>query len=65
VPRYPYSSNEAAHDLSFALAFDGAAFDLRAGSSIFSHADEHDPPERFVGGSVAAWVQSFACDEAR
>ena len=55
---------QAAHDLSFALAFGGATLDVAPGSWVFAHADEHDAPERFVGLAVAARVQSFPHDLA-
>ena len=40
---------EAAHDVSSALSFGGAALVVVAGSGVVGHADEHDAPERFVG----------------
>ena len=36
---------QAAHDLSFALAFEGATGDVGAGSWVGGHAHEHDAPE--------------------
>ena len=54
---------QAADDLSFALALSGSSGDVGAGAGVGGHADEHDAPERFVGESVAARVEPFACDE--
>ncbi|MFT6762699.1 MAG: hypothetical protein ACJAXA_001350 [Candidatus Aldehydirespiratoraceae bacterium] len=48
---------QATHDLSFALAFEGAASDVGAGSRVGRHADHDDWPEHFVGGSVTARVE--------
>ncbi len=54
---------QAAHDLSFALAFEGAASDVGAGSRVGRHSDHDDAPERFVGDPVTARVEPFALDE--
>ena len=54
---------QAAHDLSFALAFEGAASDVGAGPRLGRHSDHDDSLERFVGDPVTARVQPFALDE--
>ena len=47
---------QAAHDLSFALAFEGAPGDVGAGAGVGGHAHEDDAPEGFVGASIPTRV---------